>query len=430
MPGGFQAKFVDSAALELAVVTPRWLVKKVLVADQPAVIGGPKKTLKTSLVIDLAVSLATGSPFLSKFEVPRPVKLPVLSGESGQAALLDTARRVCQARHVEFRSTGILWGFDLPRLGTAGDLGTLTTALAERCVEAAIIDPLYLCLLAGNAQGLQASNMFDTGPLLLAAARACLAVGTTPLFVHHARKQSQAYKAREGDPLDLEDLAYAGVAEFAAAVAIGFPPREVRHRGGGAQALAQRRRQRRHSGLYGLDVREGVMDEGFGGRQWRVTVQPASSVIRASARAKEEQKQQAKDRKRADEQKKVLEALELFTVGKTIPDIAEAAGLSKDRARTILHDLLHLTVVQTRVRKSFGTGMKAQVGWMKWRQQHRAFSEEQYSQLRNGETVEDVLGVEGQVDAWGRPLRDEDGLVGPAGGETTDQPEQSEGEGG
>jgi replicative DNA helicase len=396
-PGGFRADFLDCAALEDAAVKPRWLVTKALVAGQPAVVGGPKKSLKTSLVIDLAVSLAGGRPFLGAFQVPQAVPVLLLSGESGQAAVLDAARRVCQAKGLKFRECGaLLWGFRLPRLSCAADLATLAAALRARGTKVVIIDPLYLCMLAGSGgEGIQASNMFQMGPLLLDVAEACLGAGATPVLVHHTRKQNQVLRGRDSEPLDLEDLAYSGVAEFARQWLLvsrreKFDPEVGEHKlwlavGGSAG----------HAGLYGVDVREGSMSADFGGRQWRVTVQPASKAVQAARLAKEEQKKQAQAAKRAADEEKVLAALNKSFEGKTAPDIADASGVGVDTARVILHEqLLKLTVVRCKVKKNFGTGKKVQEGWLLWRGLGKPLSNEQRHRLREGDFVEDVLGVE------------------------------------
>src|SRR5262249_35980379 len=51
---------IDAATFATADYKPDWLVKKLLVANQPVLAGGPQKGMKTSLMADLAISLATG----------------------------------------------------------------------------------------------------------------------------------------------------------------------------------------------------------------------------------------------------------------------------------------------------------------------------------------------------------------------------------
>jgi hypothetical protein len=80
---------------------PFWLVRGLLVAGQPVVLGGPMKCLKTATLIDLALSVANGTPFLGRFEVERPVRVALINGEGGQVAVQETARRVCQAKGID-----------------------------------------------------------------------------------------------------------------------------------------------------------------------------------------------------------------------------------------------------------------------------------------------------------------------------------------
>src|SRR5262245_10097736 len=88
---------LDSAAFSVAKFPFHWLVEGILVAGQPGVLGGPKKALKSSLAVDLAISIGTGTPFLGRFAVPRRRRVALFSGESSRATLQDTARRVCAA---------------------------------------------------------------------------------------------------------------------------------------------------------------------------------------------------------------------------------------------------------------------------------------------------------------------------------------------
>ncbi|MDA0284889.1 MAG: AAA family ATPase, partial [Planctomycetota bacterium] len=101
LPTGFDLKLLDSATFASTTFRRHYLVKRVLVEGQSCIIGGPKKCLKTGTLVDLAVSLGTGTPFLSNpnFVVPERVRTCVLSGESGGFTLKETAQRICAARN-------------------------------------------------------------------------------------------------------------------------------------------------------------------------------------------------------------------------------------------------------------------------------------------------------------------------------------------
>src|SRR5688500_7162912 len=93
-----ESRFMTSAQFADAEYSREWLVRSVLLTGQPAVIGGPKKCLKTSLAIDMAISLGSGTKFLGRFKVPEAVRVAVISGESGGAVLQETAGRIAQAK--------------------------------------------------------------------------------------------------------------------------------------------------------------------------------------------------------------------------------------------------------------------------------------------------------------------------------------------
>jgi hypothetical protein len=274
---GFTFRPKDSAAFEKERYAHRWLVENVLVADQPAVIGGPKKSLKTSLAIDLAVSLGTGTPFLGTFRVPERARVAVLSGESGAATLQETARRVCASKRMKLADCDILWQSDLPRLSDPGDRDLLREGLIAAAVRVAVIDPLYLCLLGGQDKA-SASNLYEVGPLLRDAARACLDAGATPVLVHHATKGA-GRKADGSEPPELDDLAFAGIGEFARQWLL-VNRREPYRPGTGSHALNLAvGGSAGHSAHWLLDVREGMAGTDRG---WRVELSAAASAIHAS----------------------------------------------------------------------------------------------------------------------------------------------------
>ena len=119
----------------------------------------------------------------------------MLSGESGEFTLQETAFRVCAAKGVNLADVGCEWDFRLPQL-SAAEGWTISLRPGAAAYRGGGHRPLYLCLLSGQGdKGKSAANLFDMGPILLAAARACLDVGCTPVLVHHARKGLPAPRA-------------------------------------------------------------------------------------------------------------------------------------------------------------------------------------------------------------------------------------------
>jgi hypothetical protein len=204
----------------------------------------------------------------------------LLSGESGEWTLQETARRVCTARGVDFGGLGdsLFWGFRLPQLTFPDQLAALRDALAERNVDVLLFDPLYLALLAGQ-KDLDAANLFHVGPLLLGVGRACLDVGCTPVLVHHTKK----FTSKTLEPLDLDDLAYAGISEFARQWLLIGRAAEYEPGSGEHQLWLSAGGSCGHGGLWQLAVSEGQLDDDFTGRKWETTVTPAAIARKKKA---------------------------------------------------------------------------------------------------------------------------------------------------
>jgi hypothetical protein len=295
---GYEFKGITSEQFFGTDYRPTWLVKRCLVQGQPCILGGEKKALKTCFFTDLAISLASGLPFLGKLDVYRPAKVALLSGESGEYTIQNTTRRICAAKGIADPSTlPIIWDFDLPQLANPGDVAKLREALICHQIKALLLEPLYLSLLAGeHAKDVEAGNLFHMGPLLRAITKACLNVDCTPIFAHHVKKNRSGNRT---DPLDLDDLAYSGTAEFARQWWLlsrrePFDPEtgesKLWYSVGGSVG---------HGGLWAVDVCEGVLDDIFGGRKWEVIMQTASKAREQEAQAgdgKKKQKRAAQDR--------------------------------------------------------------------------------------------------------------------------------------
>ena len=314
-PNRFQLPVYDAQQLVDANFKVEWLVKNLLVADQPGVVGGPKKGLKSNMMLDLAVSLASGLRFLDHFEVPRALPTLMLTGESGGFATRNTLVRVCQARGIELGSLAknLFIGFELPNLGVEEQVQVLADLIREKGIKVVIIDPLYLCLTSGGGHGgsVDTKNLFEVGQLLLKISKMCLGAGATPLLVHHNKLTVDPY-----EPPELSNLAYAGIQEFARQwLLVGrrsrYVPGTGRHdlwlTAGGSVG---------HSGEWAVDIEEGILNEDFEGRTWEVSVRFAYELMSherdakaGEAKAKEVAKEIDQAAKFRVEEDKIIDAV-------------------------------------------------------------------------------------------------------------------------
>jgi hypothetical protein len=309
-----------------------WLVEGILVRKQPVVWGGPKKSLKTNTLVDFALALGTPrhGRFLGRFDVPKPCRVAIFSGESGEHTLQETALRIAKARGLDLAHADVHWCFALPRVAIPTDLEELRKLIQEEGLEVLIVDPLYLSLLGGGAT-VETTNLYSVGPALLDFARACLDLGCTPVLAHHARKGRE--KDQRWQPLDLDDLAFAGISEFARQWVLinrrtpyqeGTGHHELWLRVGGSVGF---------SGLYGVDIDEAEVNSLFGGRVWQVAVHKVDDVRRDQAERKEAARKDDQNRREAE---LAGEALKVFQKKHPSPlscaDLKRLTGWNHDRA--------------------------------------------------------------------------------------------------
>lgn len=341
---GSAYQFTTSADLANGDYRPKWLVRRLFVEGMPGILGGPKKALKTSLLIDLAISIATQTPFLGEFDVMQRCRVALLSGESGEHTLRETALRICAAKGVEFADVDVVWGFTLPQLANVSDLADLKRGLKDNAVKVLIVDPVYLCLLAGGSAS-DASNLFAVGPILMNFAHMCRDIGVTPLLAHHARKNL----ANAFDPLELEDLAFAGFAEFARQWLLINRASKYEPGTGHHQLYLTAGGSIGHGGLWALDINEGVIGDEFGGRRWEVEVLTSEQSREAQQGAKADKQAETKSAKdKADDAEFLLmvDRLDPRGDGFSFNKVKDAVGWSGTKAKLVLARLTFTKAIE------------------------------------------------------------------------------------
>lgn len=105
-PGTFPGPSTAAHLINQPVPEVEWLAEGLLPAGGNILVAGYPKTFKTTLLLDLAVALASGSPFLDKFPVDRThsVGLVLMEGLEWQAG--RRIERLCLARGLDPQEVG------------------------------------------------------------------------------------------------------------------------------------------------------------------------------------------------------------------------------------------------------------------------------------------------------------------------------------
>jgi hypothetical protein len=296
-------------------IRPHFLCDRILVEGQPMIVGGRSKTLKTTVIADLVVSLGTGTPFLGRFRTDR-VPVAFWSGESGLGTIRETAMRIARAKGVRLEESDTYWCCDLPRLSSEVHLAAIGDVIAGRKIKVAVFDPLYLALLNADTAG-SASNLFAMGSVLQPITRLGQKLGCTIMLLHHNRKSGDGNGG-------LDELSQSGASEWARQWIL--LRRTQPYQGGGKHTLEmQSGGSAGHFAHLILHIDEGEFDAGvMTGRKWDLKVQTAGEM----AISMENEKREA-----------VLSALKQLPAGESERVIAGMAHMGGNETVVILKRL-------------------------------------------------------------------------------------------
>jgi 5S rRNA maturation endonuclease (ribonuclease M5) len=310
--------FAGKAASELwdlADQPVQWLVEDVISCDQPTIFGAKQKSLKTTLLTDLAVSLASGMAWLGKFKVPQPRRVLFVTGEASEAAAIRKVRRAAQSRNLrreDFTDCLRIEAITFPTLPSLEDCMAVASAVKEHGIEVVLLDPLYMGL-----QGLNTSNLTEVGPAMRQFMALCRPANV--IIAHHVKKT-----ASFDDAPNLEDLSQAGIAEFA-----------------GNYWLMGRMGEYTGDGQHTLAVRYGGRDEQFGLLKLQFDERQWTSHITSLMDHREDQKVRKETEKVNAMTAKILKELKRYPDGISEASLASAVGTKRERSpyQTALEEL-------------------------------------------------------------------------------------------
>lgn len=201
--------FAGIDASELATYStqePHWLVQDMFTDDEPLLVGARSKCCKTLQLSDLAVALASGTPWMGTFSVPQRRKVLLISGEANKRRMSRDIAKACNRRGITFRN---LEGFlrveavQFPGLPSLDDQEGIRRDVERHGIEVVVVDPLYRAL-----SGVDSAQLNQVGSAIKSFQAACSPACL--ILSHHVVKSA----AREyGSPPSLEDMTGAGVAE-------------------------------------------------------------------------------------------------------------------------------------------------------------------------------------------------------------------------
>lgn len=165
----------------------RWLIESLWLRSAVGIIGGAPKTNKTYLALDLALSVASGTPALGGFAVSDPGQVLIYMAEDAEAAIKERLVGLCHHRQLDLASLPlhVITAATL-RLDSESDRFRLENTMALYRPRLLILDPLVR---------LHAINENDAGEIsrLLAYLRALQRSHDAAIvLVHHTRKNGSA----------------------------------------------------------------------------------------------------------------------------------------------------------------------------------------------------------------------------------------------
>jgi len=178
-----------SRANELDIHPPEqaWLIESMWASSAVGIIGGPPKCCKSWLGLDMALSVASGSPCLGQFPVKRPGPALVFLAEDALPAVRARIEALCTHRQIPIESLDlyVITASSL-RLDLTQDQQRLKATLAAFKPRLLLLDPLV------RLHRLDENSATDISNLLGFFREMQRSFDTAIILVHHLSKKHYA----------------------------------------------------------------------------------------------------------------------------------------------------------------------------------------------------------------------------------------------
>jgi hypothetical protein len=172
----------------------RWLVTGLWAEEAVGIVGGEPKCCKSFLALDLAVSVASGTPCLRRFPVPRQGRVLLFAAEDALHVVRRRLEGICAAAGVDLAELDVqVITAPTVRLDLDADRASLDETVAKLRPRLLVLDPFVrLHRIDENASG-------EVAPILAYLRELQRRHGVAVALVHHAKKGGG--RARAGQAL-------------------------------------------------------------------------------------------------------------------------------------------------------------------------------------------------------------------------------------
>jgi AAA domain len=182
--------FCRASALDVYPEAQRWLIEGLWAAEAVGIVGGEPKCCKSFLVLDMAVSVASGAPCLRHFTPTRTGAVLLVAAEDALHVVRQRLEGIAAAAGTDLASLDIfVVTADSVRLDDPDDRERLLATVASVRPVLVILDPFVrLHRIDENAAS-------EVAPLLAFLRTVQRRFSTAVALVHHARKGAAAVRA-------------------------------------------------------------------------------------------------------------------------------------------------------------------------------------------------------------------------------------------